>query len=102
MRLYRKLTHSLLLFMVLLAPQAMGQCAMEDMDRFTRSLIHVKNEAEVQQMRDALVRMIWKGEGFPSGKLPQSVREDVPNPFPDLPHVNRREVRGSRLFKLWN
>ena len=42
-----------------------------------RKLIQIKRAEDITKKRDALVRYIWQGKGFPSLKLPDKVEERI-------------------------
>ncbi len=56
--------------------------------RVDDSQIRIKTPADVQRLRDALIRYCWGHEGWPSGK-PPVVQKDAACPISGLMHVGR-------------
>ncbi|KPK39074.1 MAG: hypothetical protein AMJ65_12035 [Phycisphaerae bacterium SG8_4] len=60
------------------------------------SLIDIDGAGSVLAKRDALIRYIWAGEGFPSGKLPGNVEKAIT----DDRYADLYEANLSRIDKL--
>ena len=53
------------------------------------SLIKLHDARDVEKKRTLLIQSIWKSNGFPTEKLPETVTVSVPSPLPELTHLAR-------------
>ena len=42
-------------------------------------LIHIKNNNDIFKLKNNLIDFIWKNNGFPDSKLPDSINLDISN-----------------------
>jgi pimeloyl-ACP methyl ester carboxylesterase len=53
------------------------------------SHITITSSADITTKRQALIHFIWGEAGFPSGKLPSEVQDNVTSPIPNLNNLER-------------
>jgi len=52
------------------------------------SLIHIQNETNLQNKREALIHYIWKEDGFPTDKMPTEIQQNIQDDrFSDLKNL---------------
>ena len=54
------------------------------------SLIHIQNETNLQNEREALIHYIWKNNGFPNDKMPTKIEQNIKDDrFSDLRNLEK-------------
>ena len=61
-----------------------------------RELIHIKNTDDIFKLKNKLIDFIWKNNGFPNSKLPDSINLNISNPlyedFLNLKRIDQLDI----------